>query len=286
MSFGNEALDLDLWVTLQGAETWRVGPPPRPRCDAPRVVDAVQGFADLFLEYQVTPLFPLLDSTRDETTETARDKERLIREGRVAMWTGYTSENELAFEGMDYGVASMPRAVAQATQFLHAGLFISANAEHAQACWTWITYASAHLLPPGLPARRATTESEAWHLLIGEEAARSYLASAEYANAYNSVAFQELTVDEARPYNEAHGEFYQAFAEILEGADAVAALQAAQERAQARLDALPATPSPGYTGILLWPGQSSRSGVQRCAYARHAAADRDRPSLPARCPRG
>ncbi len=222
LPLNGDASDLLLFITLHGGVLWdEHSVSPRPRFDEPDVVAAVRWYADLALKHGVMPAFPQdLPDPNPQAWETRR---LLIQEGRVAMWTDFTSLYRFdVLKNIRYGIAPMPQGTRQATQFIYEGLYISVGAANPQACWEWLKFVSGQISPLySLPARRSTARSVEFERQVGVDVARASLASLEYID-----TFTELKVEDRdfRP-------LFVAFASILDGTSPEAALAEAQRKA-------------------------------------------------------
>jgi ABC-type glycerol-3-phosphate transport system substrate-binding protein len=146
----------------------------------PLTVEAVQWYVDLIHTYQVSP-------TREgQGTGAGYNPDRLIREGKVGMWTGMFYERlDQSGEMLDMpgglllpfqvGMAPLPRDADSATYVDEQVYVISEDTEHADACWQWITFLSDQALRDNrlVPARISLVESQEFERNVGREAAEA-----------------------------------------------------------------------------------------------------------------
>jgi multiple sugar transport system substrate-binding protein len=219
---GGHAVGLRTFLALQGVDLW--DEERRPRFDAPDVVAAVTWYANLALAHGVTPVV----MEGEDVTEWGagwEEREALVREGRVAMWTGFAGRQELWPPGIEAGMAPLPLRAAGAkgvTSFRYEGLFIAEDAADRRACWEWIKHLSVQQeLVSGIPARASVLESPEFAARVGEEEAATYQATLEYADLWDAYP----GTPEA---NEQMEHLVRALADIFAGADPEAALLEAQ----------------------------------------------------------
>jgi len=208
--------------------------PPAFTLDDPATVKAMRQYAEFVASYG------------------AREPQKLIDEGQVAMWARSTAERALRSDGQgaDVGVAPLPTGPGGAYAEV-SGYFVSARSEHPQACWQWIAFLSAQPeIAWGLPARRSVAESEAYRQQVGDERAGAYLASVGAAgrpSAFQTFSAQEWMVP-------ALFWFSRAYDQVLAGeAAAGEALAAAQRLVDA------------YRGCVLAGDHQARGTWQGCA---------------------
>jgi len=193
--------------------------PTRTTFDDPLTIEALEWYAGLMQDFGVAP-----------TPEQARDAfgsgniQVGVLQGKVAMWTGLLSDRggqSWPTEwDMDWGVAPLPRDERVATLTLVEGYFISAEAEHPDACWQWLAFLSARLPNRWTPVRRSLAESAACEQQVGEDVATVARESMEGAL---------LLSPELAEFEGAFGAFQRAVIEIVNGR---ATLDEAMTRAQ------------------------------------------------------
>jgi ABC-type glycerol-3-phosphate transport system substrate-binding protein len=226
------------WIVgLRGGGLWDTdADPPRPRFDDPEVVEAVRWYADLVRVHQVSPVIHLPVSV-DNVGEWWGARE-LVETSKVAIWFwypgGYTPPRVTTA-----AMASLPQHNGQNLPYVGLSAhFISAQTEHPEACWQWLSYLSDHLgAVQGVPARSSLAESPAFRQKVGGEVADVYLAA--LAQATDDVYAVECQHRWAwwplRWFDEAYGA-------VLDGADAVQALGLAQYKAEEYLLCLETKP--------------------------------------------
>jgi multiple sugar transport system substrate-binding protein len=156
--------------------------PPRVVFNTPGVVEAVRWYASLTTVHGVKPT---LDTEVEDFRALEQERQAMIDQGRVAMWTdasgvrvfrGFGGETNL-----NTGIAPLPLGPnsAEGSGFQSVdGFFISAQTDARQACWTWITFLTEQPnVASGLPARQSVAESDAYRQEVGAEQAEAYIAS-------------------------------------------------------------------------------------------------------------
>lgn len=201
--------------------------PTRATFDDPLTIEALEWYARLIHDYNVSP-----------TPEQARaayggdDQRRLyygLFAGKVAMWMDWFSErggtNWDREWPMKWGMAPLPRDAQAATLLISEAYVISADAEHPEACWQWIDFLS-HQTPPQLaPARRSVAESAEFERLAGADSAATVRASMEHVMLLTPQVLERYTT--LGPILE------QAMDEIVSGnATALQAMDWAQQEAE------------------------------------------------------
>lgn len=194
--------------------------PPRPRFDEPALINAVQQHTDLYLVDKVGP---------DGITTTAyNEAERLIAEGRAAMWPIFYTELAHYAEMQQIGIVPFPVGEQPETTLVYVnGFSISASTPQAQAAWEWINFLSQQLpLAEGIPARTTTQEaSQFWQGVDAEvrEVVEYGLAhsSKYYFHPVNSIFVDAVTdiLTNSRPVAEALAEAQNAAIPMLVGGE-------------------------------------------------------------------
>lgn len=201
--------------------------PPRPRFDAPQVVEAVRWYADLIREYDVRPIpAGSVSELNDQGRYSA-----LIATDRAGMWMDFSGSRLFSSDQLpDVKLAPLPQGDAAFCR----GYFISRNTSHPQVCWEWLKFLSKQLSPvEGLPPRRSLAESAQFRAQVGEETARVYRASLERIDDLSSPLYEQL------PWlKRTFFWFYRAFDAILKGEDVESALSKAQRKADKYVDCL------------------------------------------------
>ncbi|MBK8902934.1 MAG: extracellular solute-binding protein [Anaerolineaceae bacterium] len=167
--------------------------------DAPATIEAMRWYSNLTTEFGVKPVF-VADPLDIQNGERVLERERLLNEQRIAMWTpSFYSEvgvlDPAVRDKMNIGVAPLP--VGTGSGVLPAsGYYISASTPYRDTCWEWIKFLSqSPSIGQDVPARRSVAESAAFSQRIGEERAAAYLASIESATD-ESTAFRLFVGDE------------------------------------------------------------------------------------------
>jgi ABC-type glycerol-3-phosphate transport system substrate-binding protein len=219
----------ETWLLTGNGARWAdlTQDPPRALFDTPEMIAALTWLSDL------VKTNTLLIQTDDNWATI----EEAVRTGQVAFWTSQAGTPEAWYFQMGkpeftIGVAPMPMIeTLDETDTIYwsstLGQFISSQAEHPQACWTWIKYLSEQPGSfPGIPLRKSVMESEAWKSQVGAEAARVYQAALQRVQRPS-----DTTV-----FSRTGWPFYtwrsQAIEAVLSGEDPQTALQAAQRKAE------------------------------------------------------
>ena len=216
--------------------TGRTGPlvddsttPPTPLLDEPEVVQAVRWYADLYLEYQVTPF---LEPPDVEPGEPVRPEGfSLIEEGDAAMWSDVSFTFQWrSQQSREIGIVPYPvdKPTDATTPIFVESYAMSAGTAHPQEAWRWLDFLTrrADLDPYGfsLPARRSTAaEMGFWDDLDKDVAAACHFAL-------------EHAYSRRLAYAGAGGALHEALTAILkEEKDVEEALAEAQVKARQRL---------------------------------------------------
>jgi ABC-type glycerol-3-phosphate transport system substrate-binding protein len=109
---------------------------------------------------------------------------------------------------MRWGMAPLPRDAQSATLTLVDGYFISAQTQHPEACWNWISFLSTQLPALRAPVRRSLAESDEYERQVGAQVAAVVRASIEDAL---------LLSPELAEFEDALDLFGQAFEAIFSG---------------------------------------------------------------------
>lgn len=197
--------------------------------DDPLNVEALQWYVDLIYEYEAIP-----------TPEQAR---RAFGGGDYNVMQGFATNKigllALTFSQrggqgwptrwqMHWGMAPLPRDARSATIALVEGYFISAQTQHPDACWQWITYLSRKMPTRLVPPRRSLVESDAYRLLVGEDVAGVVRAAA------GSAVLLLQPSDMPEQAQQAYGILQQALDSVIAGrATPEEALEEAQRKVEA-----------------------------------------------------
>lgn len=194
--------------------------PTRMTLDDPLNIEAMEFYASLIYDYQVSP-------TPDEVARYGRAYPwRGIFEGRFAMWpTSYSERGGVRWPRpweMRWGIVPMPRDQVASSLALAEGLFISSKSEHPDEAWLWVSFLS-HKLPPfQMPTRHSLAASPAYEQLVGTEVAAAARAGLEEAVLVNP---------ELLGFDKGLAAMVKAFDQIRKGeATPEVALSAAQEQ--------------------------------------------------------
>lgn len=209
--------DLRVFLLLQGASTTNSNG--QPHLDSSPMTNALQWYADLALEYGISPLF---SNTHD--SDTYQERSLLVQRGNVAMWSDFVGiERNFTWEEETVvGVVPLPVGTTKGTEFLTEGLFISADTAYAEECWSFIKFlVQQSELIHSMPARFSVLNSPEFgrNARLGE--IEAYQAMQSYRN-----LLAEL--DTFAHYDWA----LQALKEVYSGSNVSAALQNAQTQAE------------------------------------------------------
>jgi ABC-type glycerol-3-phosphate transport system substrate-binding protein len=144
--------------------------------DDPLTIEALEWYARLVHEYEAV-------LTPDRATALYSTDTPLLGVvvGKVGMWRDNIAGTREVKKTINWGVVPLPRDARAFTLASVDGYAISADAEHPEACWQWITFLS-NEVPPGLiPARMALLESKAYEDQVGLDVAGVAIASLEDA---------------------------------------------------------------------------------------------------------
>ncbi|MBN1579739.1 MAG: sugar ABC transporter substrate-binding protein [Anaerolineae bacterium] len=179
--------------------------PTRTAFDDPLTIEALEWYVDLMFDYNVIP-------TSMQTREAFGSRGSLwrgVQLERLGMWTGMLSERKSDWmEGLRVGIAPLPVDRNPATLTLIEGYFISAQTEHPDACWTWISFLSQRIPLRSIPVRKSLTESSEFEQQVGRDIATVSRRSMENAL---------MLSPELAEFEEALNVFTQAFESILQG---------------------------------------------------------------------
>jgi ABC-type glycerol-3-phosphate transport system substrate-binding protein len=181
--------------------------PTRTTFDDPLNVEALEWYVRLIYDYNVAP-------TPEQMQESFGQRGGLqggILSGRVGMWTGMLSERGgqtwPTEWDMRWGVVPLPRDALSATLTLVEGYFVSAQTEHPDACWKWLSFLSDQLPARQFPVRRSLATSVEYERQVGEE-----LASVARSSMENALLLSPRLAE----FEQALEVFSQAFNAILD----------------------------------------------------------------------
>lgn len=210
------------------------------RFNAPEVVTAAQQLTDLVADGAV----PVL---KFESNDSYSLNNNLIRGGRVGMWTQTSLSVGMewaTYHGRRIGIAALPKGGRSITPHTVMAYYIAADTSHVEACWEWLKFVSDHIPKEGLPARRSLVTSDEFREYVGEEAQAAYLESLAYQHTH---VFRDL---EGLPGSRrAYTWLIQAAVGIVwHNAEPHAALDEAQQKAEAYMDCLRQRPNEDEAG--------------------------------------
>ncbi len=127
-----------------------------------------------------------------------------IESGQIAFWTVRAGEQttELFDPGQppsfEIGILPLPSVPDNDSPFdsgYERGFYISNQAEHPEACWTWITYLSEQAAGfDGIPARRSVANSSNWEASVGAENAAIYRLAFSQRQNSQQFSFPAITI--------------------------------------------------------------------------------------------
>jgi ABC-type glycerol-3-phosphate transport system substrate-binding protein len=205
---GIEAFDALTFIYQHGGRIFDdLENPTRTTFDDLLTIEALQWYADLYYRHNVAP-------TQEQIRQSfTRANPRVgVWLGRVGMWTGMLTERGgqtwPTEWDMRWGVAPLPRDQQPMTLTLVEGYFISAQTQHPDACWKWISFLSKQMPQRQAPVRRSLAESAEYEEQVGEEIAAVVRASMDNAL---------LLSPDLANYEDALDTFTQAFATVMDG---------------------------------------------------------------------
>jgi ABC-type glycerol-3-phosphate transport system substrate-binding protein len=178
--------------------------------DDPLAAEALRWYADLATVYGVMP---------PPAPPGATGAGGPSQHTHEAMWVDSSVESFSPWRSKTWKVAVMPQGEGDLLLRWGNGYYITAHTAYPEACWEWIRFLSEHLEAGGtVPPRRSLVESEAYRQRVGAEAAVVFRYILEHAVG---------TPVEWDP----RVEFWlmEAYRKVVDGGDAEAALQAAQQ---------------------------------------------------------
>lgn len=231
VTVGSMTNDLDYFLRQFDAQPVQ-GPDDAPELHFtdPAVLEGVQYYVDLLQNY--SPHERLIGYQQQASFDS--EPFQLLQEGRIGMWFGFG----FAFfgpagpEGFEMGVAPPPLSgnTVNVDDFQLITQYISAETEHAGACWDWITFLSeqpAFMQGNTFPARISVTESPEYLDQAQPGATEVYAAYRErFAAAPEGGEQRPLFggVQSVDPFW-----FYQAVDRAMQGEDLERELQAAED---------------------------------------------------------
>ena len=152
--------------------------PPEPRFDQSEVIEAVRGYADLYLKEEVVPYFEPPD---EDQGLFEFEGQALVENGQAAMWREFSSNWAFRRVQGNRGVAPYPvnapgsQSALGTTPMQTEGVCMSAGTAHPEVAWRWMDFVgrqeSARLGPfiEFLPARRSVAQSSGFWDKVDEE---------------------------------------------------------------------------------------------------------------------
>jgi len=152
--------------------------PPEPRFDQSEVIEAVRGYADLYLKEEVVPYFEPPD---EDQRLFEFEGQALVENGQAAMWREFSSNWAFRRVQGNRGVAPYPvnapgsQSALGTTPMQTEGVCMSAGTAHPEVAWRWMDFVgrqeSARLGPfiEFLPARRSVAQSSGFWDKVDEE---------------------------------------------------------------------------------------------------------------------
>jgi multiple sugar transport system substrate-binding protein len=196
----------------------------------PAVLEGVQYYVDLLQNY--SPHERLIGYQQQSSFDS--EPFQLLQEGRIGLWFGFGFSffGPAGPEGFEMGVAPPPLSGSpvSADNFQVITQYISAETEHAEACWDWITFLSeqpALMQGNAFPVRISVAESSAYLDQAQPGADEVYAAYREhFAEAPDGGDEQPLfgSLQYVDPFW-----FYQAVDRAVQGEDLERELQAAED---------------------------------------------------------
>jgi multiple sugar transport system substrate-binding protein len=193
--------------------------PPRPRFDDPKVIEALNWYADLRLQEQV---MPYSGSHTDQDAATMSEEETLIDKGKAAMWPDFALLWWYRKIQGNVGVAPFPvdsdatGSTGKTTPAWTNCLAMSAGTTQPDAAWRWMVFLSRQTVKgvgqgmKYLPARRSAAEAGGFWDGLDEElattlryamehgyVAREPVASDAFEEALHAVLGEESTAEDA-----------------------------------------------------------------------------------------
>ena len=182
--------------------------PTRPTFNEPLNIEALNWYFRLMFDFDVAP-------TAEQAREAFGGSGNLfagVMQERVGMWTGFLSERGGRLQppewSFSWGVVPLPRGNQSATMALVEAYFISADTQHRDAAWQWVSFLSQQLPQRLAPVRQSLAESSAYEQQVGTDVAAVTRASMENAL---------LLSPKLAEFEQALGVLQRAFGEIAAG---------------------------------------------------------------------
>jgi multiple sugar transport system substrate-binding protein len=147
--------------------------------DDPLAIEALVWVARLIHEYNIAP-------TPEQAREAFGPGDEAVVQGiiqdKVAMWPMWFSQrNELIGGDKRLGIVPLPQDAQSFTVGMPEGLYISAQTEHPEACWQWVSYLSEQPPQTRIPVRRSIAESAEYTRQVGSQVATTARVAIESA---------------------------------------------------------------------------------------------------------
>jgi multiple sugar transport system substrate-binding protein len=175
--------------------------------DDPRINEALQWYADLFLLHDVAP-------TADQAEEAFGGPLNFsiyngISAGNVGMWIGGFSEHGGRFYylrewPMEWGMVTLPQGEHPFSFASYTLFTISSQSENPDAAWKWIAFLTEQLPLRLMPARKSVAESDVFKNHIGNEISTVALESIDGVN-FLSASMNDEILDGWRTFFDAVG---------------------------------------------------------------------------------
>jgi ABC-type glycerol-3-phosphate transport system substrate-binding protein len=208
-------------------DDWRR--PTRLAVDDPLTVEAIEWYAGLIHDHDVMP------SPREAERGFGNEGNAgyIFWRQKTGMYIGFYSDRGGETWGrgarwqMNWGMVPLPRDAQASTLGFVLAYAASADTQHPQACWEWLTYLSQSPPPFVIPARRSLAESSDFEQQVGTEVATVARTAIEEAMIVSNAQIAGLGAGA--------GKFDQTLLAILNGdVDALSALTELQRKVDAQ----------------------------------------------------
>jgi multiple sugar transport system substrate-binding protein len=169
-------------------DDWRT--PSRTTFDDPLTIEAIEWYAGLIHDYRIAPA----PAEAAKLYGNDGNPAYIFWRRKAAMYGGFLSDRGGESWGpgarwqMQWGVAPLPVDAQASTLGFAMGYAISADTQHPEACWEWLTFLSEQMPPYVMPARRSLAESKAYEERVGPEVAAVARSSIEHALVVSNAA--------------------------------------------------------------------------------------------------
>lgn len=169
----------------------------QPNYTDPQVIEAIQFYINLLQDFS-----PHKELKGYRQASWSSEPFQLLQEGRAGMWFDRSTMNFVMMgQSMDFTLAVAPAPLGRRTlsaEGVYArGFHISADTEHANACWDWLTYLGTDdsLLQGGFPARLSMATSSDFTADAQPGAAETFRAYRQAFQEQGTAATSEPTPD-------------------------------------------------------------------------------------------